>query len=98
MTSSTGSGAGAHVAMDKMYRHQRYIYDLTRKYYLFGRYKLIKELPVGPTDHICEVGCGTARNLVLLAKRNPKKERIPRPAPAAAAPDMTAPAIDETQA
>ncbi len=69
MTSDVGSGA--HVAMDKMYRHQRYIYDLTRKYYLFGRDKLIKELPVGATDHICEVGCGTARNLVLLAKRNP---------------------------
>ena len=51
----------AHVAMDKMYRHTRYIYDLTRKYYLFGRDKLIKELPVGATDHICEVGCGTAR-------------------------------------
>lgn len=34
-----------------------------------------------------------------LAKRNPKKERIPRPAPAAAgAPDMTVPAVDETQA
>ncbi len=69
MTSEVGSGA--HKAMDNMYRHQRYIYDLTRKYYLFGRDKLIKELPVGATDHICEVGCGTARNLVLLAKRNP---------------------------
>lgn len=61
----------AHVAMDKMYRHTRYIYDLTRKYYLFGRDKLIKELPVGAADHICEVGCGTARNLVMLAQRNP---------------------------
>ena len=26
--------------MDKMYRHQRYFYDLTRKYYLLGRDRL----------------------------------------------------------
>jgi S-adenosylmethionine-diacylgycerolhomoserine-N-methlytransferase len=63
--------ADARVAMDQMYRHQRYVYDLTRKYYLFGRDKLIQELPVGNNEHICEVGCGTARNLVLLAKRHP---------------------------
>jgi S-adenosylmethionine-diacylgycerolhomoserine-N-methlytransferase len=63
--------ADARVAMDRMYRHQRYIYDLTRKYYLFGRDRLIAELPVGRGEHICEVGCGTARNLVLLAKRHP---------------------------
>jgi S-adenosylmethionine-diacylgycerolhomoserine-N-methlytransferase len=63
--------ADARVAMDRMYRHQRYIYDLTRKYYLFGRDKLIAELPVAKGEHICEVGCGTARNLVLLAKRHP---------------------------
>lgn len=63
--------ADARAAMDDMYRHQRYIYDLTRKYYLFGRDRLISELPVGKDEHICEVGCGTARNLVLLAKRHP---------------------------
>ncbi len=60
----------ARASMDRMYRHQRYIYDLTRKYYLFGRDKLIAELPVQSNDLICEVGCGTARNLVLLAKRH----------------------------
>ncbi|MBI1212831.1 MAG: methyltransferase domain-containing protein [Alphaproteobacteria bacterium] len=63
--------SNARVSMDRMYRHQRYIYDLTRKYYLFGRDKLIAELPVQANDLICEVGCGTARNLVLLAKRHP---------------------------
>ena len=30
--------------MDEVYRHQRYIYDFTRKYYLFGRDRLIREL------------------------------------------------------
>jgi len=64
------SNSDARAAMDQMYRRQRYIYDLTRKYYLFGRDKLIAELPVGKKDHICEVGCGTARNLILLAKKH----------------------------
>jgi S-adenosylmethionine-diacylgycerolhomoserine-N-methlytransferase len=57
--------------MDQMYRYTRHIYDFTRKYYLFGRDKLIEELPVTDGDHICEVGCGTARNLVLLARKRP---------------------------
>jgi S-adenosylmethionine-diacylgycerolhomoserine-N-methlytransferase len=61
----------AKASMDNMYRHQRYIYDLTRKYYLFGRDRLIAELPVARGETICEVGCGTARNLILLAKRHP---------------------------
>jgi S-adenosylmethionine-diacylgycerolhomoserine-N-methlytransferase len=57
--------------MDQMYRYTRHVYDFTRKYYLFGRDKLIEELPVTDGDHICEVGCGTARNLVLLARKRP---------------------------
>ena len=36
--------AADHAAlMDDVYRRQRFIYDLTRKYYLFGRDKLIRE-------------------------------------------------------
>jgi S-adenosylmethionine-diacylgycerolhomoserine-N-methlytransferase len=31
-------------AMDRMYRHARHIYDLTRKPYLLGRDRLIAEL------------------------------------------------------
>ena len=30
--------------MDRVYRRQRYIYDFTRKYYLFGRDRLIARL------------------------------------------------------
>jgi S-adenosylmethionine-diacylgycerolhomoserine-N-methlytransferase len=58
-------------AMDRMYRYQRYIYDLTRKYYLFGRDKLIKQITIEPNEQILEMGCGTGRNLLLLAKRYP---------------------------
>jgi S-adenosylmethionine-diacylgycerolhomoserine-N-methlytransferase len=56
--------------MDKMYRHQRYFYDLTRKYYLLGRDRLISQMPV-KQGNILEVGCGTGRNLIILAKKYP---------------------------
>jgi len=59
------------VLMDRIYRHQRYIYDLTRKYYLFGRDRVIAEMALKPGDRVVEVGCGTARNLVKLAKAYP---------------------------
>jgi S-adenosylmethionine-diacylgycerolhomoserine-N-methlytransferase len=57
--------------MDKMYRHQRYFYDLTRKYYLLGRDKLINELKLRKGENILEVGCGTGRNLAILAEKYP---------------------------
>jgi S-adenosylmethionine-diacylgycerolhomoserine-N-methlytransferase len=58
--------------MDKMYRHQRYFYDLTRKYYLLGRDRLISQMPVKQGENILEVGCGTGRNLIILAKKYPQ--------------------------
>jgi S-adenosylmethionine-diacylgycerolhomoserine-N-methlytransferase len=57
--------------MDKVYRHQRHIYDLTRKYYLLGRDRLVKELDARPGETIVEIGCGTARNLIRIAKTYP---------------------------
>lgn len=58
--------------MDRMYRTQRHIYDATRKYYLFGRDTLIEDLKVASGDRVLEVGCGTGRNLALIAKRYPR--------------------------
>ncbi|MFO0990897.1 MAG: class I SAM-dependent methyltransferase [Hyphomicrobiales bacterium] len=57
--------------MDNVYRYQRHIYDATRRNYLLGRDRLISELspPIGGT--VLEVGCGTGRNLIALAKRYP---------------------------
>jgi S-adenosylmethionine-diacylgycerolhomoserine-N-methlytransferase len=63
--------ADATVAMDRMYRHQRHVYDLTRKFYLFGRDRLVRQLTPPQGAHICEIGCGTARNLIALARRYP---------------------------
>jgi S-adenosylmethionine-diacylgycerolhomoserine-N-methlytransferase len=55
--------------MDRMYRHQRYFYDLTRKYYLLGRDRLLREMRIAEGDNVLEIGCGTARNLIILAKK-----------------------------
>ncbi|HKT86677.1 MAG TPA: class I SAM-dependent methyltransferase [Novosphingobium sp.] len=57
--------------MDRVYRGQRHIYDLTRKYYLFGRDRLIGELACRPGHAMLELGCGTGRNLQLIARRWP---------------------------
>ncbi len=53
-----------------MYRHQRHIYDLTRKFYLLGRDGLLGTLPGEPGTTICEMGTGTGRNLIRLARRS----------------------------
>lgn len=58
-------------AMDRMYRLQRYFYDFTRKYYLLGRDRLLRDMNVLPGHTVLEVGCGTARNLIILAERHP---------------------------
>ncbi|WP_020175016.1 class I SAM-dependent methyltransferase [Methyloferula stellata] len=58
----------AAILMDKMYRHQRHIYDLTRKPYLLGRDRLIESLAPPSGGSVLEVGCGTARNLICAAR------------------------------
>lgn len=58
--------------MDRMYRHQRYFYDLTRKYYLLGRDRLLKEMRISDGDNVLEIGCGTGRNLIILARQYPR--------------------------
>lgn len=59
----------AAIAMDRMYRRQRYVYDFTRRYYLLGRDLLIRRLNPASGDHVLEIGCGTGRNLVAAARR-----------------------------
>jgi S-adenosylmethionine-diacylgycerolhomoserine-N-methlytransferase len=67
--SHTGDAAGQ---MDRIYRHQRHIYDLTRKYYLLGRDRLIAGLDVPIGGNVLEMGCGTGRNLIAAARRWPQ--------------------------
>lgn len=60
--------------MDGIYRGQRHIYDLTRKYYLFGRDRLIGELNLPAGGSVLEIACGTGRNLHKVAARWPTSE------------------------
>jgi S-adenosylmethionine-diacylgycerolhomoserine-N-methlytransferase len=62
----------AAALMDRMYRRQRHIYDLSRKFYLLGRDEAIARLRPHPGDKVLEIGCGTGRNLVKLAQAYPQ--------------------------
>jgi len=64
-------GNGHERLMDRIYRHQRHVYDLTRKYYLLGRDRLILGLDLSNGQSLLEVGCGTGRNLVVAANHYP---------------------------
>jgi S-adenosylmethionine-diacylgycerolhomoserine-N-methlytransferase len=60
--------ADAAVRMDRQYRWQRHIYDATRLPYLLGRDQLIRELDLPVGAHVLEIGCGTGRNLIHIAR------------------------------
>ncbi|NUO00398.1 MAG: methyltransferase domain-containing protein [Saprospiraceae bacterium] len=60
--------------MQRYYRLHSKIYDATRWSFLFGRKRIIRQLPdlvADPAPHILEVGCGTGYNLKHLALRFP---------------------------
>ncbi|MEL7444822.1 MAG: class I SAM-dependent methyltransferase [Pseudomonadota bacterium] len=73
--SAKAPASGGHAnLMDSVYRGQRHIYDLTRKYYLFGRDTLIEGLDARPGMKVLEIACGTGRNLDKIARRWPGVE------------------------
>ena len=67
----SGGTAGHAGLMDAIYRQQRHIYDLTRKFFLLGRDHLIGELNPPAGGAVLEVACGTGRNLIAVARRYP---------------------------
>lgn len=62
-------------ALRNYYKLHSRIYDATRWSFLFGRNTIVDRL-AAHTDpkRILEVGCGTGKNLALLAKRFPKAQ------------------------
>lgn len=62
--------AAEHAAlMDRVYHYTRYVYDISREYFLLGRDRMLRRMPLEPGQRILEMGCGTARNLIRLAQR-----------------------------
>jgi S-adenosylmethionine-diacylgycerolhomoserine-N-methlytransferase len=69
--SAVAPGGEAAGLMDRMYRHQRHVYDASRKFYLLGRDELIAGLHPPRGGAVLEIGCGTGRNLIKLARAYP---------------------------
>ncbi|MGK6354735.1 class I SAM-dependent methyltransferase [Sphingomonas sp. DT-207] len=68
---ASAGGADQKRLMEATYSLHRHFYDFTRKFYLLGRDRLICELAPAAGGTVLEVGCGTARNLIVAAKRWP---------------------------
>ena len=59
--------------LNRYYGVSRPLYDLTRKYYLFGRDRALRALAADRGwRRLVEVGPGTGRNLVLLHRARPE--------------------------
>lgn len=58
--------------LNRYYGSVKHIYDLSRKYYLFGRDTALAQLLAEPWESLVEIGPGTGRNLRLLARRRPE--------------------------
>jgi S-adenosylmethionine-diacylgycerolhomoserine-N-methlytransferase len=58
--------------LNRYYGASRFIYDATRKYYLFGRDGALRDLAADPAwSTLVEVGLGTGRNLARLHRARP---------------------------
>ena len=62
--------------MDRRYRYQRHVFDLTRKVPLFGRDRAIAALRLGEARSVLEIGCGTGRNLKRMAEAHPALQLV----------------------
>lgn len=57
--------------LNRYYGVTRWVYDLTRKYYLFGRDRALSDLLAEDWRSLVEIGPGTGRNLRKLHARRP---------------------------
>jgi S-adenosylmethionine-diacylgycerolhomoserine-N-methlytransferase len=66
------SSENQRTRLNNLYRFQRHFYDLTRRFFLFGRDELLRQMNVQPNESVLEVGCGTGRNLLKLSRLQPQ--------------------------
>lgn len=69
----SGVDVGHADRMAWKYRDARWVYDASRKFFLFGRHQALLNLAL-PTDRparVLEIGCGTGHNLKILLRRFP---------------------------
>jgi len=67
-----GDSQSAHRAfLNRYYRTVRHVYDPTRRYFLFGRDRVLAELLLESWDTLIEIGPGTGRNLRVLHRTRP---------------------------
>jgi S-adenosylmethionine-diacylgycerolhomoserine-N-methlytransferase len=72
LSSHPNPAAEAHRRfLNAYYGPSRHIYDLTRKYYLLGRDRLLHQLADESWSTLVEVGPGTGRNLRVLHRARP---------------------------
>lgn len=71
MTGVASASADHARLMDAVYRRQRHVYDATRRFFLFGRDALIRQLDCAPGDAVLEIACGTGRNLFRIGTHWP---------------------------
>jgi S-adenosylmethionine-diacylgycerolhomoserine-N-methlytransferase len=57
--------------LEAYYSKVHRVYDATRKYFLFGRDRLLEEIAEDHPEIVIEVGCGTGRNLRKLQRMLP---------------------------
>lgn len=57
--------------MDRTYRLMKHVYDATRPLFLAGRPAIRHRIIELSPAHVAEIGCGTGRNIILLARKMP---------------------------
>jgi S-adenosylmethionine-diacylgycerolhomoserine-N-methlytransferase len=68
----TADEQAAHRAfLDRYYRLTHRVYDVSRKYFLFGRDGVLDRLLAAEWTTLVEIGPGTGRNLARLHRRRP---------------------------
>jgi S-adenosylmethionine-diacylgycerolhomoserine-N-methlytransferase len=65
------SPASHRAFLDRYYRLTHHVYDVSRKYYLFGRDGVLERLLASDWTTLVEIGPGTGRNLARLHRRRP---------------------------